>query len=64
MRAPSAASARNVTRTADFPLAYQAATASGMPAIVHVKYDAEAITPGQTLSGIRAAALAARGSVG
>jgi len=50
----------SVARTADFPLAFQAATTSGLPAIVHVKYDAEAITPGQTLSGIRAAALAAR----
>ena len=50
----------NVTRTADFPLAFQAASASGLPSIVHVKYDAEAITPGQTLRGIRAAALAAR----
>jgi acetolactate synthase-1/2/3 large subunit len=49
-----------VTRTADFPSAFQTATASRLPAIVHVKYDKEAITPGQTLSGVRAAALAAR----
>ncbi len=54
----------NVTRTADFPVAFQAATASGLPAIVHVKYDAEAITPSQTLSDIRAAALARDDSVG
>jgi acetolactate synthase-1/2/3 large subunit len=53
-----------VASTADFPLAFQAATASGLPSIVHVKYDAEAITPSQTLSGVRTAALAARGSVG
>jgi acetolactate synthase-1/2/3 large subunit len=50
----------NVTKTDEFPLAFQAAMASGMPAIVHIKYDAEAITPSQTLSGLRTAALAAR----
>jgi acetolactate synthase-1/2/3 large subunit len=46
-----------VERTADFPAAFEAALASGQPAIVHVKYDADGITPTQTLSGIRAANL-------
>jgi acetolactate synthase-1/2/3 large subunit len=49
-----------VERTEDFAAAFEAATASGQPAIVHVKYDADAITPTQTLSGIRAAARKAR----
>ncbi len=47
-----------VERTADFASAFEAACASGQPAIVHVKYDADGITPTQTLSGIREAALA------
>ena len=46
-----------VEKTADFPAAYEAAVASGMPSIVHVKFDPDGITPTQTLSGIRAAAL-------
>ncbi|HXQ12729.1 MAG TPA: thiamine pyrophosphate-binding protein [Caulobacteraceae bacterium] len=50
-----------VERTADFPAAFEAACASAQPAIVHVKYDVEAITPTQTLSAIRATAFAARG---
>jgi acetolactate synthase-1/2/3 large subunit len=49
----------SVARTAEFPAAFEAACASGRPAIVHVKYDADGITPTQTLSGIRAAALMA-----
>jgi acetolactate synthase-1/2/3 large subunit len=50
-----------VERTSEFPAAFEAAVASGQPSIVHVKYDADGITPTQTLSGIRDAALAARG---
>ncbi len=46
-----------VTRTADFAPAFEAAVASGQPAILHVKFDADGISPTQTLSGIRAAAL-------
>ena len=50
-----------VERTADFPAAFEAASAARLPAIVHVKYDAEGVSPTQTLSGIRAAALKAKG---
>jgi acetolactate synthase-1/2/3 large subunit len=46
-----------VERTADFAPAFEAALASGQPAILHVKFDPDGITPTQTLSGIRAAAL-------
>ena len=47
-----------VERTADFAAAFEAAQASGLPAIVHLKVDPEAITPGATLSAIRERALA------
>jgi len=47
-----------VERTADFAPAFEAAVASGQPAILHVKFDQDGITPTQTLTGIRAAALA------
>ena len=50
-----------VERTADFGPAFEAAVASGQPAILHVKFDQDGITPTQTLSGIRAAALANAG---
>lgn len=46
-----------VTRTEDFARAFQTAEASGLPAIIHVKYDADGVAPGVTLSGARAAAL-------
>ena len=46
-----------VARTADFAPAFEAAVASGQPAILHVKFDPDGISPTQTLSGIRAAAL-------
>ena len=47
-----------VEKTADFPAAYAAATASGKPAIISLKVDPEAITPGSTLTAIREKALA------
>jgi acetolactate synthase-1/2/3 large subunit len=47
-----------VERTADFPAAFRAAEASRQPAIIHVKIDPEAITPGTTLAKIREHALA------
>jgi acetolactate synthase-1/2/3 large subunit len=47
-----------VEATADFPAAFAAAAASGMPAIVHLRVSPEAITPASTLSAIREAALA------
>ncbi|MGO3927640.1 thiamine pyrophosphate-binding protein [Rhodopseudomonas pseudopalustris] len=47
----------NVERTADFPAAFAAARESGLPSIIHLKIDADAILPGATLSGIRKTAL-------
>ncbi len=48
-----------VTKTADFAPAFLAAEASGLPAVIHVKFAAEGITPTATLAGIRAKALGA-----
>ncbi len=50
-----------VERTDEFPAAFAAARASGLPAIVHLKIDPDAITPGLTLTQIRAQGLARRG---
>jgi len=47
-----------VEKTADFPAAFAAARASGQPAIIHLKIDPEAITPGLSLSAIREKSLA------
>ena len=47
-----------VTRTEDFPDAFRGALKAGKPAIIHLLTDPEAITPGTTLSKIRAASLA------
>src|SRR5438046_7858154 len=47
-----------VEKTADFAKAFQAAEASGKPAIIHVKVEANAITPMTTLDAIRAQSLA------
>jgi acetolactate synthase I/II/III large subunit len=44
-----------VEETGDFLPAFERALASGLPSIVHVKIDPEAIVPGTTLSAIRAA---------
>lgn len=49
-----------VTTTAEFAPAFERALASGLPAILHVKTDPDAITPAATLSGIRAASLKAK----
>ena len=46
-----------VEETDEFLPAFERALASGMPAILHVKVDPEAITPTTTLSAIREAAL-------
>ena len=43
-----------VERTEEFAPAFQRAKASGLPAILHIKLDPEALTPGRTLSEIRA----------
>lgn len=49
-----------VERDEDFVPALDAAFASGMPAIVHVKLDPEAITPSTTLSALREKSLGER----
>ena len=49
-----------VTATAEFESAFERALASGKPAILHCLLDPDALTPGATLSQIRAAAMAAR----
>lgn len=46
-----------VETTAEFASAFEAARASGLPAILHLKIDVEAISPSATLGQIRAAAL-------
>jgi acetolactate synthase-1/2/3 large subunit len=46
-----------VEKTEDFAPAFLAAQASGLPSIIHVKFDAEGITPTTTLSAIRMKAL-------
>jgi acetolactate synthase I/II/III large subunit len=48
-----------VRKTSDFPAAFEAARASGLPSIIHLKIDADAILPATTLSGIRERALGA-----
>ncbi len=50
-----------VTTTEEFAPAFEAAQASGMPSILELRIDPEAITPRQSLNEIRAAAQ--RGSV-
>ena len=45
-----------VEKTEDFAPAFLAAEASGLPAIIHVKFDAEGITPTTTLSALRSSA--------
>lgn len=50
-----------VTRTSEFAAAFEAAEASGKPAIISVMIDPEVITPRTTLSEIRQTAFAAAG---
>ena len=50
-----------VGATAEFPAAFAAARASGLPSIIHLKIDPDAILPGTTLTQIREAAIAKRG---
>ena len=42
-----------VERTEEFPAAFEAARASGLPSILELRVDPEAITPRESLSGIR-----------
>jgi acetolactate synthase-1/2/3 large subunit len=46
-----------VERTGDFARAFEAAVASGKPAIIHLKVDPQAITPTTTIDAIREKAL-------
>jgi acetolactate synthase-1/2/3 large subunit len=46
-----------VERTADFPAAFAAAHQSKQPAIIHLKIDPQALSPGASLDVIRASAL-------
>jgi acetolactate synthase-1/2/3 large subunit len=46
-----------VEKTEQFADAFRAAEASGLPSIIHVKYDADGISPTTTLTKIREAAL-------
>jgi acetolactate synthase-1/2/3 large subunit len=50
-----------VTRTADFAPAFQRAQDSGLPALIELKVDREALTITQTATAIRETALAQRG---
>ena len=45
-----------VEKTDDFAAAFRAAQESGIPSIIHVKFDGEGITPVSTLAAIRAQA--------
>jgi len=49
-----------VEKTADFPAAFTAARKSGKPAIIQLKIDPEALTPGMTLSAIREKSLSGK----
>jgi acetolactate synthase-1/2/3 large subunit len=46
-----------VDRTSEFEGAFRAAEASGLPSIIHVKFDADGISPTTTLTAIREKAL-------
>jgi acetolactate synthase I/II/III large subunit len=49
-----------VEKTADFTATFDAALASGKPAVIHLKVDPQAITPATTIDAIRKAAQAAQ----
>jgi acetolactate synthase-1/2/3 large subunit len=49
-----------VEQTSDFAPAFERAAKAGKPALIEIRLSAEVITPRQTLSQIRATALAAR----
>jgi acetolactate synthase I/II/III large subunit len=49
-----------VEKTGDFTAAFDAAVASGKPAVIHLKVDPQAITPATTIDAIRKAAQAAQ----
>ena len=49
-----------IEKTADFPAAFAAAQKSGLPSIIHLKVDAEPLTPGMSMSAIREKALSGK----
>jgi acetolactate synthase I/II/III large subunit len=49
-----------VEDTAEFPAAFRAARESRLPAIIHLKVDPQALTPGASLDAIRERALQSR----
>ena len=49
-----------VETTADFPAAFAEAQKSGLPSIIHLKVDAEPLTPGMSMSAIREKALSGK----
>ncbi len=51
-----------VERTEDFASAFEAAQASGLPSIIHIKIDPDAILPGTTLTRISEQARAKKAS--
>lgn len=52
-----------VRKTADFPAAFEAARASGLPSIIHLKINPDAILPATTLSAISERARADAGTI-
>ena len=50
-----------VARTEDFAPAFERALAAGTPALIELRQDPEALSPGASLSQVRDAGLAARG---
>jgi acetolactate synthase-1/2/3 large subunit len=46
-----------VDKTSEFEAAFRAAESSGLPSIIHVKFDADGISPTTTLTAIREKAL-------
>lgn len=49
-----------IEKTADFPAAFAAAQKSGLPSIIHLKVDAEPLTPSMSMSAIREKALSGK----
>jgi len=49
-----------VEKTADFPAAFAEAQKSGLPSIIHLKVDAEPLTPGMSMSAIREKAMSGK----
>jgi acetolactate synthase-1/2/3 large subunit len=52
-----------VVRTAEFAPAFERAIASGLPALIELRIDPEAISPNTTLSEIRAKAIAVKNKI-